>query len=172
VSLASTTSHLLSQEVYLTDRLDNSNREDMPQLKCLVFIRPSADSLAALERELERPRYGQYWLCLCSIVGSTLKLMLAPVFTSILKKSVIERLAETDENEVVQEIQVRQDRASVPVGLNPKQEFFADYCPLTTSHVSLNVLPSPLSSESQSMSVAQLSEANKLTCKQTKPSIC
>jgi vacuolar protein sorting-associated protein 45 len=65
ISLACTTSHLLSQEVYLTDRLDNANREEMPQLKCLVFVRPSADSLEALERELERPRYGQYWLCGC-----------------------------------------------------------------------------------------------------------
>jgi hypothetical protein len=49
-------------------------------------------------------------------VGKPIKLMPELVFTSILKKSAIERLAETDENEVVQEIQVCQ--ASVLVGLN------------------------------------------------------
>jgi len=91
VSLASTTSALLSQEVYLTDRVDNPARERMAHLKCLCFLRPSHESLSALEAELARPRYGSYYL----------------FFTNILKRSAIERLAEADEHEVVREVQVR-----------------------------------------------------------------
>lgn len=90
VSLASTTSALLSQEVYLTDRVDNPARERMAHLKCLCFLRPSHESLSALEAELARPRYGSYYL----------------FFTNVLKRSAIERLAEADEHEVVREIQV------------------------------------------------------------------
>ncbi|GAB00012.1 uncharacterized protein L969DRAFT_78767 [Mixia osmundae IAM 14324] len=89
ISLASTTSHLLSHEVYLTDRLDNITRERMPHLQCICFLRPSATSLAALEAELAHPRYAGYWL----------------YFTNVLKKSAIERLAEADEYEVVKEVQ-------------------------------------------------------------------
>lgn len=36
------------------------------------------------------------------------------------------------------------------------QEYFADYAPLTPSHFSLNLLPSPLSSLAPSTCVAQL----------------
>jgi vacuolar protein sorting-associated protein 45 len=73
------------------------------------------------------------------------------VFTNVLKKSSIERLAQVDENEVVQDVQVCCVReAEHPIKRIP-QEIFADYCPLTTSHVSLNVLPSPLAPETQSL---------------------
>jgi hypothetical protein len=89
--MASTTSALLSQEVYLTDRLDNPTRERMPHLKCICFLRPSPESLRALEDELRNPKYSGYWL----------------YFSNVLKKSAIERLAEADESELVREIQVR-----------------------------------------------------------------
>lgn len=88
--MASTTSALLSHEVYLTDRLDNPNRERMAHLKCICFLRPTPDSLRALEEELRSPRYSAYWL----------------YFSNVLKKSAIERLAEADEGELVREVQV------------------------------------------------------------------
>lgn len=90
MSMASTTSALLSQEVYLTDRLDNTARERMPHLKCICFLRPTQSSLAAMEEELRHPRYSGYWI----------------FFTNILQKSAIERLAEADQSEVVREVQV------------------------------------------------------------------
>lgn len=90
ISMSSTTSALLSQEVYLTDRLDNTARERMPHLKCICFLRPSPESLRALEIELRNPRYSGYWL----------------YFSNVLKKSAIERLAEADEGELVREVQV------------------------------------------------------------------
>lgn len=88
--MALTTSALLSHEVYLTDRLDNLSRERMPHLKCICFLRPSPESLRALEEELRNPKYSGYWL----------------VFSNTLKKSAIERLAEADEGELVREVQV------------------------------------------------------------------
>lgn len=90
--MALTTSALLSHEVYLTDRLDNLSRERMPHLKCICFLRPSPESLRALEEELRNPKYSGYWL----------------FFSNTLKKSAIERLAEADEGELVREVQVGQ----------------------------------------------------------------
>ncbi|KAG0666933.1 vacuolar protein sorting-associated protein 45 [Rhodotorula mucilaginosa] len=140
VSLATTQSHLLSHEVYLTDRIDNPARhalpsastshsagssstayppaggqrgiERLPHLKCVCLLRPTQDSIEACERELKQGRFGSYFL----------------YFTNVLTKSQIERLAEADEHELVKEV----------------QEFFCDYSPLTSSHFSLSILPTPL----------------------------
>lgn len=63
VSLSATQSTLLSQQVYLTDKIDNIKRDRMPHLKCVCFLRPMEESLSALERELREPKYGEYYLC-------------------------------------------------------------------------------------------------------------
>ncbi|KAH8114481.1 Sec1 family-domain-containing protein [Phellopilus nigrolimitatus] len=89
VSLSATQSTLLSQQVYLTDKIDNPKRERMPHLKCVCFLRAVEDSLGALEAELREPKYGEYYL----------------YFSNILTKTAIERLAEADEYEVVREVQ-------------------------------------------------------------------
>ncbi|KAK7048490.1 Sec1-domain-containing protein [Favolaschia claudopus] len=109
VSLASTQSTLLSHQVYLTDRIDNKKRDRMPHMKCVCFLQSSEDSLEALQTELSEPKYGEYYL----------------YFSNILTKSVIERLAEVDEYEVVREV----------------QEYFADCCPLLPALFSLNHSP-------------------------------
>ncbi|SCZ98062.1 BZ3500_MvSof-1268-A1-R1_Chr3-3g06549 [Microbotryum saponariae] len=162
VSLASTQSALLSHEVYLTDRIDNPARclpasssstvapgaargasayppsravERLPHLKCICLLRPTDESIEACERELREGRYGGYWL----------------YFTNVLKKSQIERLAEADEHELVREVQASRSRPPphrYPILIwgefSPKQEYFADYSPLTSSHFSLSILPTPL----------------------------
>ncbi|KAF8073775.1 Sec1-like protein [Lyophyllum atratum] len=89
VSLAATQSTLLSQQVYLTDRIDNKKRDRMPHMKCVCFLQNNEDSLAALQAELSEPKYGEYYL----------------YFSNILSKNAIERLAEADEYEVVKEVQ-------------------------------------------------------------------
>ncbi|KAH7885289.1 Sec1-like protein [Phlebopus sp. FC_14] len=89
VSLASTQSTLLSHQVYLTDRIDNVQRNRMPHMKCVCFLQPSEDSLEAVYTELREPKYGEYYL----------------YFSNLLTKSTIERLAEADEFEVVREVQ-------------------------------------------------------------------
>ncbi|GAA5820648.1 hypothetical protein JCM10212_004317, partial [Sporobolomyces blumeae] len=145
VSLATTQSNLLQHEVYLTDRIDNPSRqvppssssssssssatagssayppttltgasrvERLPHLKCVCLVRPTEESVAQVERELREARYGGYWL----------------YFTNVLTKLQIERLAEADEHELVQEV----------------QEYFCDYSPLTSSHYTLSLMPTPL----------------------------
>ncbi|KAI9704705.1 MAG: vacuolar protein sorting-associated protein 45 [Bogoriella megaspora] len=88
VSTATTQSALLNHEVYLTDRIDNAQREKMRHLRCLCFLRPSPDSIQFLIDELREPRYGEYNL----------------YFSNIVKKSSLERLAEADDHEVVRHI--------------------------------------------------------------------
>ncbi|KAI0190089.1 Sec1-like protein [Astrocystis sublimbata] len=89
VSTAVTQSTLLNQEVYLTDRLDNPNREKMRHLRCICFVRPSPDSVQLLIDELRDPKYSEYHL----------------YFSNVVKKSSLERLAEADDHEVVKSVQ-------------------------------------------------------------------
>lgn len=89
VSTAITQSALLNHEVYLIDRLDNSAREKMRHLRCLVFVRPTANSIQLLVDELRDPKYGEYYIHLSNII----------------RKSSLERLAEADSHEVVQSVQ-------------------------------------------------------------------
>jgi len=63
VSSATTQSALLNHNVYLTDRLDNQEREKMRHLRCLAFVRPSSDSIQFLIDELREPKYGEYHIC-------------------------------------------------------------------------------------------------------------
>ncbi|KAF8807133.1 Sec1-like protein [Phlegmacium glaucopus] len=89
VSLSATQSSLLSQQVYLTDRIDNKKRDRTTHMKCVCFLQNSEDSLEALEEELKEPKYGEYYL----------------YFSNVLSKTAIERLAQVDEYEVVREVQ-------------------------------------------------------------------
>ncbi|KAH6684445.1 Sec1-like protein [Halenospora varia] len=89
VSTAITQSALLNHEVYLIDRLDNQNREKMRHLRCLCFVRPSADSIQFLIDEFRDPKYGEYNI----------------YFSNVVKKSSLERLAEADDHEVVRLVQ-------------------------------------------------------------------
>lgn len=90
ISTSLTQSSLLAHEVYLTDRIDNAARDRMRHLKCIALLRPTSESIEAVERELRQPKYASYAL----------------FFTNVLKKSDIERLAEADEHDVVKEVQV------------------------------------------------------------------
>lgn len=89
ISTSFTQSALLGHEVYLTDRVDNQNRDRMKHLNCIALLRPTPESIAALENELRQPKYKAYWI----------------YFTNVLEKRDIEALAEADEHEVIKEIQ-------------------------------------------------------------------
>ncbi|KAI9359290.1 Sec1-like protein [Zopfochytrium polystomum] len=89
ISIVITQSQLLAKEVYLIDRVDNKSREKMKHLKCIVFVRPSPESVQALVEEFRDPSYGDYYL----------------YFSNAIKKSSLERLAEADEYECVREVQ-------------------------------------------------------------------
>ncbi|KAF2012476.1 vacuolar protein sorting-associated protein 45 [Aaosphaeria arxii CBS 175.79] len=115
-STATTQSALLTHEVYLTDRLDNQQREKMRHLRCLCFIRPSPDSIQNLIEELREPKYGEYNI----------------YFSNIIKKSSLERLAEADDHEVVRAVQeyfadflvINPDLASFDLGF-PKHRIWS-----------------------------------------------
>ena len=116
VSTAITQSALLNHEVYLIDRLDNHNREKMRHLRCLCFVRPSADSIQFLIDEFREPKYGEYNV----------------YFSNVVKKSSLERLAEADDHEVVKMVQehfadyivVNPDLFSLDLGY-PKQRIWS-----------------------------------------------
>lgn len=61
--MVATQSHLLQKETYLVDRIENNSRDKMRHLKCVCFLRPTADSLEKLIQELRDPCYGDYYLC-------------------------------------------------------------------------------------------------------------
>ena len=56
-------SEILQKEVYLFERLDSSNRESVKHLKCICFIRPTAENMELLSNELHNPRYCLYYIC-------------------------------------------------------------------------------------------------------------
>ncbi|KAJ2722016.1 vacuolar protein sorting-associated protein 45 [Coemansia sp. Benny D115] len=120
ISLVSTQSFLLSKETYLVDRIENRNRDVMRHLKCVCFLRPTDSSIKALLDELRSPKYGDYYI----------------YFSNVLKKSMIEILAENDESEVVREI----------------QEFYADFYATTPFlfHMGLEPSTHPLFAEGHS----------------------
>jgi len=82
-------SEIMQKEVFLCDRLDNiKNREPLRHLKCLTFLRPTAENVSYLCMELKNPFYGSYFLH----------------WTNIISKQEIKRLAEADEQEVVRDV--------------------------------------------------------------------
>jgi len=89
ISAITTQSNLLSKEVFLIDKIENTSREKMKHLKCICFLRPSAKSVQLMIDELRNPCYGSYYL----------------YFSNILSKSQIERMAEADQQEAVRELQ-------------------------------------------------------------------
>ena len=71
------------------ERIDNSARESMKHMRCIVFLRPTPDNIQHLCNELKSPRYGNYHI----------------FFSNIIPKPDILKLANADEHECVKEIQ-------------------------------------------------------------------
>lgn len=64
VSMAYSQSEMLAKEVYLFERIERRTSTDpLKYLKCIVFIRPTAENIQLLQKELRSPLYGQYHLC-------------------------------------------------------------------------------------------------------------
>lgn len=52
-------------------RLDNVSREKMRHLRCICFVRPSAESIQHLIDEFREPKYGEYFICkICQLIFS------------------------------------------------------------------------------------------------------
>jgi hypothetical protein len=89
------------------EKLDNVGREELRCLKCLVLVRPTSANLELLVEELRAPKYSQYHL----------------YFTNFLKNAYLERLAEADEQQLVQSV----------------AEVYADYYALDKNHFSIGL---------------------------------
>ncbi|KAJ6799340.1 vacuolar protein sorting-associated protein 45-like protein [Iris pallida] len=107
VSVAYSQSELLQKEVFLVERVDSVLTEPMAHLKAVYFLRPTSENIQHLRRQLASPRFGEYHL----------------FFSNILKITQIQVLADSDDQEVVQQV----------------QEFFADFIAIDPHHFSLNL---------------------------------
>ncbi len=96
----------------------------MRHLRCLCFVRPSPDSVQNLIEEFREPRYGEYYVCKTNLLQPLSETDRAvQVFSNVVRKSSLERLAEADDNEVVKGV----------------QEYFGDYIVVNPDLFSLDI---------------------------------
>lgn len=109
VSVVYSQSELLKKEVFLVEMVDSvsKSRESMSHLKAVCFLRPTSENVQHLRRQLASPRFGEYHL----------------FFSNILKDTQIHVLADSDELEIVQQV----------------QEFYADFVAIDPFHFTLNI---------------------------------
>lgn len=126
VSSVYSQTEILQKEVYLVSRIDDGNsnpnisiQNDMngndgasgqqgknSHLKAVCFLRPTDINAGLIVRELSRPRFSEYHL----------------FFTGIIPTALLRLIAESDENELVQQV----------------QEFYADFLPINEDLFTLN----------------------------------
>ncbi|CAM8939926.1 unnamed protein product [Rhodiola kirilowii] len=111
VSVVYSQSELLQKEVFLVELIDSvsMSNETMSHLKAICFLRPTTDNIQLLRRQLRNPRFGEYHI----------------FFSNILKDTQIHILADSDEHEVVHQV----------------QEYYADFIANDPYHFTLG-LPS------------------------------
>lgn len=109
VSVVYSQSELLKKEVFLVELVDSisMSKESMSHLKAVYFLRPTSENIQHMRRQLAKPRFGEYHL----------------FFSNILKDTQLHMLADSDEHEVVQQL----------------QEFYADFVALDPYHFTLNL---------------------------------
>nr|XP_048331887.1 vacuolar protein sorting-associated protein 45 homolog isoform X1 [Ziziphus jujuba var. spinosa] len=109
VSVVYSQSELLQKEVFLVELVESisMSRESMSHLKAVCFLRPISENIQHLRRQLASPRFGEYHL----------------FFSNILKDTQIHILADSDEQEIVQQL----------------QEFYADFVAVDPYHFTLNI---------------------------------
>ncbi|XP_019176232.1 PREDICTED: vacuolar protein sorting-associated protein 45 homolog [Ipomoea nil] len=110
VSVVYSQSDLLKKEVFLVELLDSTSmsKESMSHLKAVYFLRPTSENIQHMRRQLAKPRFGEYHL----------------FFSNILRDTQIHILADSDEHEVVQQL----------------QEFYADFVAVDPYHFTLNMV--------------------------------
>ncbi|XP_038680056.1 vacuolar protein sorting-associated protein 45 homolog isoform X1 [Tripterygium wilfordii] len=109
VSVVYSQSELLQKEVFLVELVDSisMSKESMSHLKAVYFLRPTSQNIQHLRRQLANPRFGEYHL----------------FFSNMLKDTQIHILADSDEQEVVNQV----------------QEFYADFVAVDPYHFTLNI---------------------------------
>lgn len=110
VSVVYSQSELLQKEVFLVELVDSisMSKEPMSHLKAVYFLRPTSENIQHIRRQLTTPRFGEYHL----------------FFSNMLKDTQLHNLADSDENEVVQQV----------------QEFYADFVAVDAYHFTFNMI--------------------------------
>ncbi|ODV88232.1 hypothetical protein CANARDRAFT_192865 [[Candida] arabinofermentans NRRL YB-2248] len=88
ISMYTTQSELLRNEIYLMDKIDNFQRDKLRNLKCICFLKPDDHTVANLSKELTAPNYLSYEV----------------YFNNIISNPRLERLAESDDMEMVTKV--------------------------------------------------------------------
>ena len=56
-------SEMLQKEVFLFERIDIAGQKSVKHLSAICFLRPIEENIRALVRELQQPKYGNYFIC-------------------------------------------------------------------------------------------------------------
>lgn len=88
ISMVSTQSELLKHEIFLIDRLENTERDNLKNLPCICLLRPSDLTVSNLCNEISSPKYKSYQV----------------YFNNVVSKPRLERLAESDDMEIVSKV--------------------------------------------------------------------
>lgn len=120
--------------------------ERQPHLKCICLLRPTEESIEACERELKEGRYGGYWLCasldeLRKDGELTRCEQTSPTSSRSRRSSVWQK--QTSTSSYARSRCAPKSSCWAPAN-GHLQEYFCDYSPLTSSHFSLSLLPTPL----------------------------
>ncbi|XP_011027370.1 PREDICTED: vacuolar protein sorting-associated protein 45 homolog isoform X2 [Populus euphratica] len=109
VSVVYSQTELLQKEVFLVELVDSisKSKESMSHLKAVYFLRPTLENIQHLRRQLANPRFGESHL----------------FFSNILKDTQIHILADSDEQEVVQQV----------------QEYYGDFVAIDPCHFTLSI---------------------------------
>lgn len=89
ISMCYTQSQLLHEDVILTELVDNHLQLDtMKHLNCVIYIKPTSESIDALCREISNPHFHSYRL----------------FFNNIVNKGQLEKIAEFDKFEILESV--------------------------------------------------------------------
>ncbi|OQR88303.1 vacuolar protein sorting-associated protein [Achlya hypogyna] len=124
ISMVLSQSQILEKQVFLVEQLGAKGHEKMAHLKAAVLIRPTVRNLELLKTELKTPQYGEYHI----------------FFTNITSSDLLDRLAEADEHEVVQQV----------------HEYYADYLAINDNLFHFN-LSGAVGLSSKSINLANMS---------------
>lgn len=109
LSVVTSQSWLLERDVLLIEKITSPNENSHDDLPAVVFVRPTPQNVLILRKELRNPRFASYTL----------------VFSNVLRRTLIEELADADEHERVIAV----------------HELYADFFALASHLVSYGVSP-------------------------------
>lgn len=120
ISLVMSQSKLFEHDVFLVDYLDNKERQPQKNLTCVCLVRPTSKNIDLLADEIRsNPNYLKYHLCTNIFFSYSFFyfsnithpptshfFVFSSVFTNAVKHNQMERIAESDEHEVISDFQV------------------------------------------------------------------